>query len=549
VAFKQRQSIGRKGKNVIGSVGYRLYYFREKKMADDSATLDWLSLINPINHSITGSRDEDVLSAKADGDIVSGLAGHDHLNSEFNRTALIGGGGDDELTTKVVVPLQNDAHVNGLAIQLGGTGNDDLNATVTLKGDIPPISTTELRADVLIDGGNGDDVIHATANAEPAIFGTVTFNTEVIGGRGNDTIDAVADGRGAHGDSILTNSVDGGSGNDHITAYAQSDFSGFHATITNQLFGGAGDDIMDATALGQSNSTRDITNELHGGVGDDVMRAYNLTTSNDSTPVGINQLWGDDGNDTIIAEHRAVNNTISDVTNYVDGGKGSDNLTANIDASNSDAIHAVNQLEGGNGQDILTANFQGQARGDLGLDAYDVANVLNGGAGDDLLTAFLSATLDPLSAPDLYASSTAENHLDGGAGNDVLAATVASGSIGSSFLSGGAGHDHLTVFGGAANILDGGDGKDILTSGTGNDSMIGGAGADTLVFAAQNGHDNAEFEQGRDIIDLTGYNNIDDFSDLNIEVAGANSIIHFDASNDLTVTGVSNLTADDFLFA
>ena len=32
-------------------------------------------------------------------------------------------------------------------------------------------------------------------------------------------------------------------------------------------------------------------------------------------------------------------------------------------------------------------------------------------------------------------------------------------------------------------------------------------------------------------------------------VAGANSIIHFDASNDLTITGVNNLTAGDFLFA
>ena len=73
----------------------------------------------------------------------------------------------------------------------------------------------------------------------------------------------------------------------------------------------------------------------------------------------------------------------------------------------------------------------------------------------------------------------------------------------SSFLSGGAGNDQLTVFGGSANVLDGGDGKDTLTSGIGDDSMFGGDGADTLVFAAQNGHDTAHFEQGRDIIDLT----------------------------------------------
>ena len=132
-----------------------------------------------------------------------------------------------------------------------------------------------------------------------------------------------------------------------------------------------------------------------------------------------------------------------------------------------------------------------------------------------------------------------------------MTATVAPGSIGSSFLNGGAGNDQLTVFGGSANVLDGGDGKDTLTSGIGNDSMFGGDGADTLVFAAQNGHDTADFEQGRDIIDLTALaaNNINDFGDLNIEVAGANTIIHFDASNDLTIVGVNNLAAGDFLFA
>ena len=58
-------------------------------------------------------------------------------------------------------------------------------------------------------------------------------------------------------------------------------------------------------------------------------------------------------------------------------------------------------------------------------------------------------------------------------------------------------------------------------------------------------------EQGRDIIDLTALasTNINDFGDLNIEVAGSNSIIHFDASNDLTIARVMDLTAGDFWFA
>ena len=55
---------------------------------------------------------------------------------------------------------------------------------------------------------------------------------------------------------------------------------------------------------------------------------------------------------------------------------------------------------------------------------------------------------------------------------------------------------------------------------------------------------------GRDKIDLTAMaaNNIDEFGDLNIEVAGSNSIIHFDANNSLTVVGVNDLAAGDFSF-
>jgi serralysin len=81
--------------------------------------------------------------------------------------------------------------------------------------------------------------------------------------------------------------------------------------------------------------------------------------------------------------------------------------------------------------------------------------------------------------------------------------------------------------------------------------MFGRAGADTFVFLAENGHDTADFEKGRDKIDLTDLaaNNIHDLDDLNIEVTGGNTIIHFDTDNDLTIAGVVNLGEDDFLLA
>ncbi len=114
-------------------------------MANDSATLDWLFPVFPsIDSLILGTGDDDVLSAQADGNIVLGFDGDDRLNSTFNLTALIGGDGEDTLTTNVIVPLQSDAPVHGIAIQLGETGNDNLNATVTLQGwRWPPFGVRE----------------------------------------------------------------------------------------------------------------------------------------------------------------------------------------------------------------------------------------------------------------------------------------------------------------------------------------------------------------------------------------------------------------------
>ena len=103
-------------------------------MANGSATFDPLFPVFPsIDSLILGTGDNDVLSAQADGNIVLGFNGNDHLNSTFNLTALIGGIGEDALNTEVVVPLQSDAPVHGIAIQLGETGNDSLNAMVTLQ--------------------------------------------------------------------------------------------------------------------------------------------------------------------------------------------------------------------------------------------------------------------------------------------------------------------------------------------------------------------------------------------------------------------------------
>ncbi|WP_424631067.1 calcium-binding protein [Bradyrhizobium sp. SYSU BS000235] len=521
---------------------------------------DWLSLIDPINNLIIGTPHDDTLSAGAEGDVVFGLGRNDQLSSIFNRTALIGDTGSDTLTTNVLVPTarapgQGNDPIHGLAVQYGGAGDDSLDATVTLQRAMSgsPTDSRVITAEVLQDGGAGNDTINAVANISPAapqsaVFGNVTATTHVLGGAGDDTINAVADARGALNISIAINVVDGGSGNDHITAHADTDIVAFRGSASNTLFGGDGSDVLDASAEGRSLTTDLVSNELHGGRGDDMLTAFNYTSSNSRAPVGVNNLWGDEGDDVLVATHVArLDNSISNATNFLDGGTGNDSLTANSTLQGG-VIRGLNQLEGGDGGDSLTAHLDALARGGPGAsgDLYHVSNVLNGGTGNDSLTAFLSTA----PATSITDNSTAENHLDGGGGSDVLTATVASGSLGTSFLDGGAGNDQLTVMGGSNNVLHGGDGRDVLTGGVGNDQLFGDAGADRFVFAASSGHDTADFTNG-DTIDLTALagEGIHNIGDLDIEISSGNTVVHFDASNDVTIAGLKTLTAGDFWFA
>jgi hypothetical protein len=91
-------------------------------------------------------------------------------------------------------------------------------------------------------------------------------------------------------------------------------------------------------------------------------------------------------------------------------------------------------------------------------------------------------------------------------------------------------------------------------------------GVDTFVFAPNNGNDIIhDYQQGFDnpieldgffknthipsqAADHAGNHVLETFADLNIEVVGTDSVIHFDANNSVTVLGVTGLTANDFHF-
>jgi Ca2+-binding RTX toxin-like protein len=96
-------------------------------------------------------------------------------------------------------------------------------------------------------------------------------------------------------------------------------------------------------------------------------------------------------------------------------------------------------------------------------------------------------------------------------------------------------------------------GANLLIGGAGNDTLTGGAGTDTFRFTKGDGLGRiTDFSaSGGEIIQLLNYG-ISSFTQLHgmISQQGANALINIDASNQITLTGVTatQLTAANFHF-
>lgn len=135
---------------------------------------------------------------------------------------------------------------------------------------------------------------------------------------------------------------------------------------------------------------------------------------------------------------------------------------------------------------------------------------------------------------------------------------------------GGAGNDKVmgyegndTLYGGAGNdLIAGGTGDDIIHGGAGHDQLYGnglqssyGQGEsdeDTFVYEPGGGTDTImDFVNGEDVIDLSAFSNITQFSDLSISQDGNFAVIDFGGSDKIRLSqfNVDDLDASDFVFA
>ena len=137
-------------------------------------------------------------------------------------------------------------------------------------------------------------------------------------------------------------------------------------------------------------------------------------------------------------------------------------------------------------------------------------------------------------------------------------------------LTGADGEGSVTYLYGDAKFTDGKSsaGNDTLISGHGNDHMWGdfggnlnqnvpyvnySTGKDIFVFGESNGNDTIyDFQRGLDKIDLRSLVDIDNINDLTITSSltqPSDKVINLSDGNSITLIGVNELSANDFMFA
>jgi hypothetical protein len=290
-----------------------------------------------------------------------------------------------------------------------------------------------------------------------------------------------------------------------------------------------------------------------GRGGNDVLTGGNLSQ--------LNYLYGDasklsesqGGNDLLIGGDFSLYNFLYGDAVVMSNSRGGNDVANGGNNSDFNYIYGdsfqIFNSQGGN--DVLMGGINSGS------------NLLHGDAnymddsqgGNDVLTGDANSSFNKLYGDAVYISA-------GQGGNDILIAHAIPSS-----------GDFVTnnqLYGDARNHV-GGEvlcGNDRLISGTGSDAMWGDiaysgygnsaldltrvtTGHDVFVFAANNGNDTIhDFRQGEDKIELQGVG-VASFDALmtqsHLSLDSANSVITF-GTNTITVIGVTELTAADFMF-
>jgi VCBS repeat-containing protein len=476
--------------------------------------------------SIVGDAGHNFLDGGAGNDTLLGGAGNDTLRGGAGADSLDGGAGIRDLadystsTSWISVDL---AMQDGATAQSGGgAGNHAEGDTLVgiedvlgsrfndvIKGDARNNRLWGGDGDDTIDGGAGWDTIMGGAGNDLIYGGDGGDN--LFGGDGNDTI------YGGNGKDYIW----GGDGDDYLVGYNPD---GSADTWEDLLIGGRGNDTLDASHDSGMRST------LIGGVGADMLIGNGKNTSASYEITGHGDLeinygpgvyldlrrQGKDADGNWLAqidpegrETDAVGDTLIGIVNAV-GTYSSDTIIGNdqdnefygldgddllIGGAGNDSLWGINgndTLEGGEGADFMwggmgfdMVSYENAAQGvkiDLrAMGPVSGATLRGAGEEDGDVIWYVDGIIgsnhdDTLIASDNYYADyiSIDNLLEGRGGNDLLM-----GGIGNDTLDGGEGNDTL-IGGEGSDLLLGGAGDDLIHAGAG-DTVDGGEGYDTLL--------------------------------------------------------------------
>lgn len=472
---------------------------------DDIADFHSIVIINPSNFHSLGYH-------FTDGVVHDGSTNTNTFVTVSNPVV------DGNTITMEVTPLYTQTY--SLAVQ-GINGPTEGYSISIAETPLPPLVTEDADsvtgttgADVFdllggndtMDAGDGDDDIYGNAGDDNIIGGAGADS--LSGGNGADSLDG-----GIGADTLMgANGADtllGGDDNDLLNGGDEND----------ELYGGNGAD----TLIGGTG-----VDTLDGGAGDDVFQM-----------VGNAVIVTGEGADVIELGVNASALTVLDFT------PGTDRI--DLTAIGVTDMSQVTLTEAGgntvvtftNGhaaeitlQGVLPADLSGP---DFGL-AAQAATILGDNGKNTLTGTGVADMIEALGGRDQVNGMEGNDTINGGDDNDKLW-----GGDDNDVVNGDAGKDQL--YGDA--------GDDILNGGTGNDQMTGGVGADTFVFETGTGVDVVmDFEDGTDLIDLSGVAGVTGFADLTITQVGAEA--HIDLGNGdlirMAWTDAGQLDATDFVF-
>jgi type VI protein secretion system component Hcp len=370
----------------------------------------------------------------ADGGRIAG-------NTRYTITARVTDKAGAFVDRDFVVDVPAVTQVGSVLIVNGTDGTDRFSFTqgatanslvsVTING----VTLNNLSvAQVIVNGGDGDDLVGAAQLQVPTILRGGAGNDSLFGGTAADTLVGGDGGDGLNGnagpDTLL-----GGRGND-------------------TLDGGAGDDLLDGGDDDDVLTGNLGADQIFGGNGNDRARFPDDTDTIDLGPGQLDgvEFVGTGGNDTIVIDVRIY--------------RLPDDPHPELTDAQFDAAAEAGTVRHGH---LAVARINGQTVAAPYLNGETI--FVLAGAGDDVVTA----------TPD--AGHHWRMNFRGGTGNDVLAGGEKDdqlfGDAGADALDGGDGDDFLD--GGAdRDVLRGGAGADRLLGGTGRDSLFGGADADYL---------------------------------------------------------------------